>query len=199
MDLLRQIDVRLRPLGFVRRGNRWNRRGEQYVDVIQLSTIKGGGAVRIDVGVLYVKAYEVLFNRQLPRSIDEAECTVRARLGVLIETTRDRLWSATNPELAIELGDDIVKYAVPFCDAMHDAQRMIVYLTPPSKGAPGDVFAQIQAYILEWEVGDRDEACRRLVRLRNKAQHDRVREIVGEVLGRLGCQDGAQVSIQSPG
>lgn len=202
MSLPVQIDAYLRPLGFVRRGSRWNRRGPQYVDVIELQTSKGGVSFTVNVGVLNIEVYEIMHGRRVPDSVSEVYCTVRSRLGRLTENARDRWWGLSEPGVAAVVGESIVKYAVPFCNSMHDATGMIGHINAPRQRSMFDAFAQIQSIILEGINGEHDGACRHLTELFVKVKHERLREIIDAVLGRLGCEEdslGTGTQIPSEG
>ena len=81
-----RLDERLKPIGFVRHKDVWNRKLGTFIDVIDIQTSKAGDTITINCGVLNSEVSKLFFGAPLAStSVDEPSCTVRARVGQLID------------------------------------------------------------------------------------------------------------------
>jgi len=112
------------PLGFTRKGNTWNRHFTSYVDVIDLQQSKAGYAVTINCGVLHRDVHRLCWGKETPVFIEEPICTVRARIGELINGC-DLWWDCKGSISPSDVIATQVKSTVlPFLEKMHSEVEM---------------------------------------------------------------------------
>jgi hypothetical protein len=112
------------PLGFTRKGNTWNRHCTSFVDVINLQQSKAGDAVTINCGVLHFDVHRLCWGKEAAVFIEEPICTVRARIGELINGY-DLWWNCIGSIIPSDVISDQVKSAVlPFLEKMHSEVEM---------------------------------------------------------------------------
>jgi hypothetical protein len=183
----RAIDGRLRPRGFVRRGRTWNRSGDSLVDVVHLQTSKSGDAVTINVGLLDPDVYETCWQKPAPAFASEDQCTVRARIGQLIDG-RD-VWWPIDRDAATEIGEKVAAYVLPFLEQAHARAAMedFLYAEGIGKRYP-DYPAVISLAILRARRGDVARACADLSELRARGVADWGPRI-DAVAQELGCDE----------
>src|SRR6266568_9007067 len=96
----------------------WNRRAGQLTDVVTLQIDKSRQKATVNVGVLHPVAYTRCWNRRVPDFVEEPSCTVRARLGELVDG-RDHWWSLEHSDVIDDIVRQIARYALPFLHRMH--------------------------------------------------------------------------------
>jgi hypothetical protein len=145
----------------------WNRQAGRLTDVITFQLDKIRQNATINVGVLDPVAYTRCWNRPVPDFVEDQSCTVRARLGELVDG-HDHWWSMGSDEVG-EVVDQMERYALPFLERMHspgaieahlEQSRDVQYLLPPET---------IYLVILKHERGDLVGACTLLARFEQKA------------------------------
>lgn len=101
---------------FTRRARTWNRERSGFVDVvnIQASRWNESGKVEdltINAGVFVPAVFELCWGKAAPAFVKEEDCTVRARIGDLLEEENpaqlDRWWRMTPETSAADLGADL--------------------------------------------------------------------------------------------
>ena len=102
----------LQPLLFRQRNFTWNRVSGDFVDVIdvQWSSLdtQDDYCFTVNVGVVWRHAFETTWQHTLPSFVDEAECTVRARLGQLI-AGKDSWWHSSSMSDELMVADALSK------------------------------------------------------------------------------------------
>jgi len=125
--LIVQLDNVLKPLGFIANKGIWNRRSTHLIDVVSLQGSKSEDLVTLNVGVLQKEIYNVCWAKEVPITVQDADCTVAARVRQLVDG-KDEWWQLDDRET---LGDIIAKtvdYALPFIKKMHSPDGMERYL-----------------------------------------------------------------------
>jgi hypothetical protein len=186
VGLARRIDAVLAPLGFGRQEAIWNRKRVQTVDVLDLQVAKHGGKLTVNVGVLVPLAYSKVWRKPPTELVGELECTVRSRLGFLIDG-HDHWWPFDAVGLDDELAEKIAEYAVPFFDRLGTPDAVeknladsgaVKHLRPPQT---------LYLAVLRYERGDRDAACELLRRYRDKAKGDLWKTKADELMQEFSC------------
>lgn len=80
----------LKPLGFRKKRATWNRSGK-VVEVINVQVSKAGDSATINAGVMDKDVYALLWQKSAHDFVAEPDCTVRARIGTLIDDL-DHWW-----------------------------------------------------------------------------------------------------------
>lgn len=181
--VLKNLDELLLPLSFRRQKETWNRRSEPFVDVIDVQVSKAGDTITVNVGVLDPEIYSQCWGADPPGFVQEPQCTVRARLGQLING-RDVWWSVGSPEISRA----VAQYGVPFLERMHAPGAMEEFLGSSTgiKAKHPYPLPVIYLALLMNKGGDRPGACRLLGELEERAL-GAWRTRVREVAWRLGC------------
>lgn len=180
-----KLDNILRPLGFSRRKATWNRTTGAYVDVIDVQTSKAGDAVTVNCGVLVPDVYVRCWGGEPPRFVEEAACSVRSRIGQLLDG-RDIWWTVGHDRSADEILEKVTAYVLPFLDRMHSPEAIEGFLTSTlvvnQKYPPPIVYLAI----IKFDRGDTTGARALLDELHKKTVPAWQRRI-SEVAQRLGC------------
>lgn len=146
--LIRSLDALILPMGFHRRKLTWNRRSDPFVDVMDLQFRDGGHSLTINAGILEKEAFRICWGVELPDLIEEPFCTVRSRIGKLIDG-KDHWWILTEPGIDTELRNQVVKVVIPFFESMHSIGAISKHLenVNASQGYPPEsiYFAALQA------------------------------------------------------
>jgi hypothetical protein len=175
----------LAPLGFEGRKARWNRRSGSYIDVIDVQVSKAGDAVTVNAGVMDPDVYERCWGHDPPSFVDEPFCTVRARIGQLVDG-RDRWYpiaDAATPDILVA---EVSENVVPFIERMHSREAMVEYLSASDVVRQKDPPSMIYLAILTHDAGDKASGCSLLAELQTAAL-GAWRTRAGEVSARLGC------------
>lgn len=181
----KHITRHLEPLGFVRHNKTWNRRLGSFIDVIQLDSGKFGDSVTLDVGVVHPEAYQKCWQRDLPAVLQATECTVRERVGALIDG-KDLWWQVSEEGVANAVVATLDPYVLPFLDSMHSAEAMEHYLVKTNvvkKYYPPPI---IYLAVLMHKRGDTTAACK-LLRERGDASSSAWKSRYVEIAEALGC------------
>jgi hypothetical protein len=179
------LDSLLKPVGFVRRAATWNRQSNSLVDAINVQ--KAGDSITVNVGVFYPDAYRKCWGREPPAFVDEAFCTVRTRVGRLLD--RGELWwRLDDPGTVDDVVEKIRVYVLPFLEGMHTLDAMEQFLTASQVTKPRHPYPPPIIYlaILKDERGDKAGACALLTELGKKTL-GAWKVGVREVAERLGC------------
>lgn len=181
-----QIDQLLTPLGFERNEAAWNRRRNGLVDVVSMQVDGVIEKLTVEAGVLHPIAYTKCWGEDVPRFVDVPECTVRARVGQLIDN-HALWWSLDQPGIATDVVDKIAGFLLPYLDRHQSATAIetslaasgpVKYLRPPDT---------VYLTILMAERGDAAGACALLAEFHKKALGD-WKPSAAQLMERLGCQ-----------
>ena len=181
-----QIHRLLAPLGFERKEAAWNRRRNGLIDVVSMQLDGVIEKLTVEAGVLHPTAYTMCWGKDVPKFVDAPECTVRSRVGHLIDN-HDHWWSVDQPGIAEDVVDKISGYLLPYLDRHQSAIAIekslaasgpVKYLRPPET---------VYLAILRWERGDAAGACALLAEFHNQALGD-WKGSAAQLMQRLRCQ-----------
>jgi hypothetical protein len=184
-QIVAHVDRELARLGFVRKGPTWNRSKGDLVEVIDVQLSTAGNSVTINAGVLARSTHMVCWGRDAGTFVEEPECTVRARVGQLIDG-KDCWWDLVADDASQHITDSITDRILPFVDRMGSMEAMRDWLL--TMGAPSRRWPLPTVYyaIIESQLGARTLACEVLEDLERSALggwKTRAREVAT----RLGC------------
>lgn len=182
---IKRLDELLGPLGFLRRKTTWNRTTGAFVDVIHIQVSKGKDAVTVNIGVLEPRVYSQCWGSEPPAFVDEALCTVRARIGQLMED-HDVWWPLSDDQTDERIAESIVTHGLPFVEHMHTREAMEKFLVKTGAARQKYPPPVIYLALLKAERGDKRGACAVLDELRTRvlgAWQDRITHVAE----RVGC------------
>ncbi len=113
----------LRQMGFKRSSTTWNRRVGDFTDVINIQVSKSLDRVWVNVGVAEAHAYVSSWGVALPSFVPEGECTVRTRLGILING-HDSAWMIQDPAVPKEIENQLRTVGLPYLERLHTYEEM---------------------------------------------------------------------------
>ncbi len=180
-----KLDDLLKPLGFARQKTVWNRRSGYVVEVIDVQVSKAGDTATVNAGVLDTDAHVKLWGSEPPAFVEEPTCTVRARVGELIEG-KDLWWQLSDDQVTNKVSKAITDHVLPFVNRMRSRQDMVQWLADTQvvkKKYPPPI---INLAILQNLLGNSSEGCTLLAEMRKKAIGAWRAKAV-EVAERLGC------------
>jgi len=184
--IIARLDRVLKPVGFVRRKARWNRRVDVFVDVIDLQISKDGDTITVNAGVLDTVVHVTLWGGATPAFVDETLCTVRARIGALIDD-KDKWWELGARRSADDIADEVSARVLPFLERLHSREAMERWLTEAEvvrKHYPPPI---LSLAILKSLLGRTEEACAVLAQLREDPAGAWQTRFT-DVAARLGCE-----------
>lgn len=158
------LDKVLRPLGFRSSRTSWNRHTGPFVQVIDLQPSKSGDLLTLNAGVLDVPSHELVFGEPVPKVVIEPRCTVRVRIGNLLNG-RDLWWrvdDAATPNAVVEV---VQSHVLPFLQRMRSPEDMAEFLTMMGVLRKRHTLPIIQLAVLKSRLGERAEACRLLAQV----------------------------------
>lgn len=180
-----RLDEVLKPLGFERQKETWNRKFGSFVDVVDVQTSKAGDTITVNAGVVHPDVHAKCWGDSLPKFIEEPSCTVRARIGQLIGE-KDLWWKLDAADVANDVADKVSTRVLPFLEQMHSIDEMERFLTKAQVVKQKYPPPIIYLAILKHEQGDTNAACTLLGDLKKKtvgAWQDRI----GQIAERLSC------------
>ncbi len=185
--VLKDLDKLLLPLGFRRQKETWNRRSGPFVDVIDVQVSKSGDTMTVNVGVLDPEIYSQCWGEDPPRFVQEPQCTVRARIGELMEG-RDVWWPLDDAGLVENVVEAVRTHAPPFLERMHRRGAMEGFLISSNVIKPKHPYPPPVIYLalLMNKRGDRLGACKLLGELQERVL-GAWRTRVCEIASTLGC------------
>ena len=184
-SILNRLDQTFSKLGFKRRNATWNRENGRFVDVLDVQVSKALSAVTMNVGVMERDVYARCWARDAEPFVEEPFCTVRARIGELIDG-KDKWWDTQDTNCAEEIALFAKAHALPFLERMHSLQEMANWLVATGAPSPTNPLPAIYLAVIRHTLGEQKEACSVLVGMETKVRGAwRVR--VKEVSERLGC------------
>jgi Domain of unknown function (DUF4304) len=181
----RKLEELLKPLGFTRQKAVWNRRSGYVVEVIDVQLSKAGDTATVNAGVLDSDAHVKLWGSEPPAFVEESACTVRARVGELIDG-KDLWWQLNDDQVTDNVSKAITDHVLPFMKRMRSRQDMVQWLTDTEvvrKRYPPPI---INLAILQSLLGNSSEGCALLAEVQKKAI-GAWRARAAEIAARLGC------------
>lgn len=185
--LVRRIEALLTPLGFKRRGRTWNRSAGRLVQVIDLQVSKAGDAVTVNAGVMDPDVYARCWGSSASIPVQEPDCTVRVRIGELIDTT-DVWWPVGDSRTQEATANAVTEFVLPFLSGMQSKEAMAEFLCRKEVWRRRYPPPIMYLAILKNDLGDRAGACSLLNDLLGTASEP-WRARIGEVLTL--CSSGA--------
>jgi hypothetical protein len=165
--VIERLNDELNPLGFERQKMTWNRKLDSFIDVVDVQTSKTTDTVTVNAGVVHPNAHAKCWGNTFPQFIEEPSCTVRARIGQLIDG-KDQWWPLNATNVADEIVEKVRIYVLPFLEAMHSAKAMDRFLTNAQVVKQKYPPPIIYLAILKHEQGDVNAACALLSDLKKK-------------------------------
>jgi hypothetical protein len=89
--IIEQVDAVLKPLGFLRRGDIWNRFTDNLVEVVDVQVSKNADAYTLNAGVLDKGVHKIFWDELPPEFVEQPQCTIGVRVGNLIDG-KDKWW-----------------------------------------------------------------------------------------------------------
>lgn len=177
--VIARLDEVLKPLGFERHKATWNLESGRFVGVVDVQISETGDMITVNAGVLHLDVHAKCWGGDFPKFIEEPSCTVRARIGQLLDG-KDLWWQLDTDDVANEIVDKVSLQVLPFLEQMHSIEAMERFLTNAQvvkrKYPPPIIYLAI----LKHEQGDTEAACRLLGDLKKKtvgAWQDRISQI----------------------
>lgn len=189
-SLITRLDRELIPKGFTRKTATWNREHGSLVEVIDIQTSKSGDIVTINTGVLSRPVYFICWGRDAEPFIEEPFCTVRARVGQLLDN-KDRWWEISSASAAEEMVEHVRTLVFPFLKRMQSLEEMRNWLASMGMPSPKNPLPSICFAVLQSQLGDINGACKTLADLENKAI-GAWKVKAQEVAMRIGCDRNNQ-------
>lgn len=187
--------------GFTRRAGTWNRKRSGFVDVVNIQASRWNESgkledLTINAGVLMPAVFELCWGKPAPAFVKEEDCTVRARIGDLLEEENgaqlDRWWRMTPETSAADLGVDLSSLleanVLPFLErieSLRDLERALATRTGWQAGTP---LNRLYLAITRSRLGDSSGAeaiLRAFAKEAGRAWLPRVREVSNRVGVRL--------------
>lgn len=143
-----------------------------------------GDAVTIGVGVLHSEVHRTCWGTEPGTVVEEPSCTVRARIGQLIDD-KDLWWLLDDRRILDDISEKTTAFALPFLERMHSLEVMKEFLTitqvTKHKYPPPIIYLAILMNLLE----DREGGCKLLAELGGNtvgAWKLRIREVAGRLM-----------------
>jgi len=148
-----QLDKLLASVGFTRQKMTWNRKTAPFVDVVDLQPSKTGDALTVNAGVTDPRVHKVCWGEDTPAFVEEPTCTVRARIGQLVDG-KDIWWRDDGENVASEIVERVREHVLPFLDRMHSMEAMVEQLAGSGVAKQKYPPPIIYLGILKWKNGD---------------------------------------------
>lgn len=184
-SLVARFDRELAPKGFTRKNATWNREQDSMVDVIDIQVSKSGDTVTMNAGVLSRQIYFTCWGRDAEPFIEEPFCTVRARVGQLLDN-KDRWWDVSGASVADEMVGCLEVQILPFLERIRSLEGMRDWLASTGAPSPKSPLPSICFAVLQSQLGDIGSACAALAELERKAL-GAWKARAHEVAARIGC------------
>lgn len=186
-SIIARLDRELTPKGFRRKKATWNREQDSFVEVIDIQTSKGGDTVTMNAGVLSRSVYSACWGRDAEPFIEEPFCTVRARIGQLLDN-KDLWWDVSDVSAIDEMTDCLEGRILPFLERMRSLGGMRDWLASTGVPSSKSPLPSICFAVLQSQLGDTDDACAVLADLERKTL-GAWKARAQEVAARIGCGD----------
>jgi len=121
--IIAAFDAVLLNDGFRRVRNTWNRNSGQVLDVINLQKRSFDSMITVNAGVLHRVVHERSWLEPVPPFVDEAMCTVRLRIGRLIDGL-DHWFEINDPETQNVLTTHLIHLVLPTLARHHSLEAL---------------------------------------------------------------------------
>lgn len=186
-ELMLTVANIVEPLGFERRKTAWNRARTPYTDVLELQTSKTHDKVTFNAGVLRTDLYEKVWKNPMPNFVEEPSCTVRARIGNLLDGN-DKWWEIAETGTISDIQEKISLYVLPFFDRMHSDGAMADFLAESNAAKGSYPPPAMFLALLKAEHGDTTSACDVLQQISKRTVSSAWRDRVEELHREIGCE-----------
>lgn len=184
--LINLFDRKLKPKGFRRKKATWNRGRDAFVEVIDVQTSKDGDSVTLNAGVLSLSIYSLCWGRDAEPFIEEPFCTVRARIGQLLDN-KDLWWEVGDTRAIDDMTDRLERQIFPFLERMRSLGGMRDWLASTGVPSPKSPLPSLCFAVLQSQLGDMDNACAVLSDLEHRALGAWEAK-AQEIAARIGCR-----------
>jgi hypothetical protein len=187
-SIISRLDCELAPKGFRRKKATWNREQDSLVEVIDIQTSKTGDSVTMNVGMLSRLVYSASWGRNAEPFIEEPFCTVRARVGQLLDN-KDLWWDVGDMSAVDEMTDCLEQRVLPFLERMRSLDGMRDWLVSTGVPSSRSPLSSIYFAVLQSQLGDIDKAHAVLADLEREALgawKARAREVAARIGWRMG-------------
>jgi hypothetical protein len=185
--IVEALDFLLKPLGFGRKQLTWNRERNGFVDVLDVQIGKSSEpdaiSFTLNVGLMAGDVYEACWGKAPPAWIQETDCTVRTRLGMLGSESRDLWWDGDASEVRSDVVRRVQADALSFLDSIRNLQDVEGALERTLARRPDRPLGQLYLAIVKASLQKTDEAA---ALLDDVAKIGAWRGRVAEVRERLG-------------
>jgi len=175
----------------------WNRRRLEIIQVLDIQVSRWSDkeelSFTINLGVLVERVWQILWDKPVPKTVQEADCFPRMRVSYLLEEgplRKDIWWAITQTTdldaLGPELQSVLSEKCIPFLDRLDSVNGVILLAEDPAlRRCPAEVLSYA---ILKRIAGAREDSQQILSSLlenkRLKGWHGRVRDVQSR-LGNL--------------
>lgn len=184
---IQKLDALLKPLGFARRKATWNRNSHYLIEVVDVQASKAGDTVTVNAGVLDTRVYVKLWGEDPPGFIEEPQCTVRTRVGDLLDG-KDLWWEPRNPQAIEEIVHVVDDTVLPFLERMGTLEAMERWLVDNDVVKQRYPLPIVNLAILQIVLGKVSEGCGLLLKLK-KRPIGAWRKRVEEIAQRINCAE----------
>lgn len=146
---------------------------------------KSEDAATLNVGVLERSIYAECWGEELEEFVEEPNCTVRTRIGGLIDNT-EKWWQIADTTTPENIASSVINFALPFFEKLHTFHGMSEWLTQTNVVAQKYPPPVIYLAILQHRLGNANEACAILSKLLGKTLGSWKVRITG-ITERLRC------------
>jgi len=163
--LITKIDEIVKPIGFILRSSTWNRRVNEYVDVINLQKTSIGFI--INIGVYLNDVFKYCWPTLVLDFVEDPHCIVVTRVNhLLINTPYKGLWNKENSDSIQEIPIVIENYILPYFNNAHSINGIEMILEDtlkPKKPFGGiNTYAKLYLAIIKAKQGKINEAIKLL-------------------------------------
>lgn len=184
-EIISNFDRVLNVNGFQRNKSTWNLSEDLLIKVIDLQISKSGDRFTINVGISFKSVFFTCWGYKPAEFIEEPYCTVRARIGQLIDGN-DRWWDVEDPKAIEDAVACLDVFIFPFLKKIQSPSAACEWLMSTGLPSHKSPLSSIYLAILKSQLGQADVSCEIL--------HDMKRNSLGawkekaqEVAMRLGC------------
>lgn len=126
-EILDSMDLFLHRRKYNRGKSTWNRKFEYCIHVIELQRSKHKDEVTINCGVHFPEVHDALWGSARLPLVEAPDCTVEARIGMLMPERLDLWWELSDLDDASELVEACCRWALPFLDE-HSSVESAIHL-----------------------------------------------------------------------
>lgn len=160
----------LKNAGFKKARYIWNRRREEFVDVIELQLGRGSekdnGYFTLNAGVCVPEWVELVWTKPLGKMVREAECPVGGRVAAITanfsKDTLDKWWEISSKADAATVGNDVVTainhHVLPFLKSISTISDIHTFLSNGSGWKSSFPIGRIYLAIAKAKLGDHNGA-----------------------------------------